>query len=98
MNNVESQQVMIVLSTEQLRLIVKDAVEEALAKQGNSQASNEEYLTVDEAKKFLGVSTRTFQIYRDRHYFSFSQVGRKILVKRQDLVDFVKDHRIAARA
>lgn len=98
MNNVESQQVMIVLSTEQLRLIVKDAVEEALAKQGNSQASNEEYLTVDEAKKFLGVSTRTFQTYRDRHYFSFSQIGRKILVKKQDLEDFLSSHKVLARA
>ena len=44
-------------------------------------ADCDEYLSSEEARKFLGVSKRTWQTYRDQHRVPFSQYGRKINVK-----------------
>jgi hypothetical protein len=42
----------------------------------------------------LGISQKTWQIYRDKRIIPFSQFGRKIYVKRADLEAFLEDNRI----
>lgn len=52
------------------------------------------YLTVEEARKYLSVSTRTFQTYRNRRYFNFYQFGRKIYFLKRELDQFMQGHKI----
>lgn len=52
------------------------------------------WLTSEEARKLLGVSNKTWQEYRNRRYFPFAQIGRKIYVKRSDLEIFMENHSI----
>lgn len=55
---------------------------------------SEDWLESTEARKVLGVSAKTWQTYRDRRIIPFSQVGRKIYVKRADIDKFLNDHAI----
>ncbi len=57
-------------------------------------ADCDEYLSSEEARKFLGVSKRTWQTYRDQHRVPFSVAGRKIYVKKADLVSFMESNKI----
>lgn len=49
------------------------------------------------ARKELGVSQKTWQTYRDKRIIPFSQVGRKIYVRRSDLQKFMESHYIQAK-
>ena len=57
----------------------------------------DEWLESSKAREMLGVSQKTWQTYRDERRIPFSQFGRKIYVKRQDLEDFMNAHYICAR-
>ncbi|WP_303642638.1 helix-turn-helix domain-containing protein [uncultured Bacteroides sp.] len=46
------------------------------------------------ARKLLGVSSKTWQNYRDQRVIPFSQIGRKIYVNRTDLDAYLRSHRI----
>lgn len=46
------------------------------------------------ARKMLGVSQKTWQDYRNRRVLGFAQYGRKIYVRRSDLLNFMKEHYI----
>ena len=48
----------------------------------------------DEVREILGISTKTWQNYRDQRLIPFSQIGRKIYVNRADLDAFLRQHRI----
>ncbi len=63
----------------------------------NADDSNSEWVESDEARKFLGISPKTWQNYRDQRLIPFSQIGRKIYVNRADLDAFLRSHRIASR-
>lgn len=55
---------------------------------------NGQWVESSEARKMLGVSAKTWQSYRDKRIIPFSQVGRKIYVRRKDLEDFLNKHNI----
>lgn len=55
---------------------------------------NGQWVESTEARKMLGVSAKTWQSYRDKRIIPFSQVGRKIYVRRKDLEDFLNRHNI----
>ena len=55
-----------------------------------------QWIESSEARKMLGVSGKTWQTYRDRRIIPFSQVGRKIYVRRSDLQKFMEEHYIAS--
>lgn len=63
----------------------------------NADDSNREWIESDEACKLLGLSTKTWQNYRDQRLIPFSQIGRKIYVNRDDLDTFLRSHRINSR-
>lgn len=61
------------------------------------QEVNNQWMFSDEARKMLGVSQKTWQTYRDKRIIPFSQVGRKIYVKRTDVESFMEKHFISKR-
>ena len=54
-----------------------------------------QWIESEEARKMLGVSSKTWQTYRDSRVIPFSQFGRKIYVKRADLEKFLQDCRVS---
>ena len=68
-------------------------VKELLTAKSTEEARNE-WIESVEARKMLGVSPKTWQTYRDRRIIPFTQIGRKILVKRSDLEAFMEAHYI----
>lgn len=68
-------------------------VKELLTKKSTEESGNE-WMESVEARKMLGVSPKTWQTYRDRRIIPFAQIGRKILVKKSDLEDFMQEHYI----
>lgn len=89
---------MVVLPQEEwLKLQEKiSRLEEAVANR-NADDRNSEWLESETVRKILGVSPKSWQTYRDQRLIPFSQIGRKIYVKRADLQDFMERHYIKGR-
>ncbi len=68
-------------------------IKSRLAENSAEEFSNE-ILTSEEARKILGICPRTWQLYRDKHLIDFSQIGRKVYVKRSDLNEFMANYSI----
>lgn len=68
-----------------------------LVKVKNNEELNAQWIDSIEARKILGVSQKTWQHYRDTRIIPFTQVGRKIYVKRADLNKFMQDHYINSK-
>lgn len=68
-----------------------------LVRQKTTDEINGQWLDSADARKLLGVSQKTWQTYRDRRIIPFTQVGRKIYVKRGDLQKFMQAHYIESR-
>lgn len=79
----------------ELKKTLQQCLHEEMGKVSVNRESD--YLTSKEVCEVLGISVRQFQKYRDERRIAFSQVGRKILVKRSDLEFFIAKHRIASR-
>lgn len=82
----------------QLKALMTETLDEyrkSITAKENRDGS-EEYLGCKQVCKELGISTRTFQRYRDEHLIPFIQRGRKIYVKRSDLDAFQEANRIEA--
>lgn len=62
-----------------------------------AEAIGNQWVESTAARKELGVSPKTWQTYRDRRIIPFSQVGRKIYVRRSDLNKFMEEHYIPAK-
>ena len=58
---------------------------------------DEVILDNEEAAKFIKVSTRTLQKYREQHLLTFSQHDRMIWYRKSDLLDFLQRHQINGR-
>lgn len=68
---------------------VKDLLTEKTATE-----MNHKWVESTTARKMLGVSPKTWQTYRDKRIIPFSQIGRKIFVRRTDLDNFMESHYI----
>lgn len=62
----------------------------------NLQELQGQWIESEEARKLLGVSSKTWQTYRDNRVIPFSQFGRKIYVKRAHIEAFLENHMIRA--
>ena len=49
-----------------------------------------------DVRRLLGISQRTWQMYRDNRVIPFCQIGRKIYVRMRDIEDFLERHRVPA--
>ncbi len=65
-------------------------IRQLLERLGNPSQS-ESLLTNKEAAKYLSVTIRTLQKYRDSGQLGYSQIGRKIYYSKADLEAFVFD-------
>ena len=63
----------------------------------NTENTENEWIDSVKARKMLGVSPKTWQTYRDKRIIPFAQIGRKILVKREDLQAFIESHYISIK-
>ena len=70
-------------------------VKALLTNQKKDEITNE-WVPCSEAQKMLGVSGKTWQKYRDERIIPFSQIGRKIYVKRKDILDYLEKHYISS--
>lgn len=68
-----------------------------LVRAKSDEELNSQWIESTQARQLLGVSQKTWQGYRDRRIISFTQVGRKIYVKRADLNKFMQDHYINSK-
>jgi excisionase family DNA binding protein len=69
-----------------------DAILEAFGTYKKNEKKINEWLTQQETKEVLRVSSRTLQNYRDNGALSFSKVGRKIKYKRADVESLLQKH------
>lgn len=69
----------------------------SLIKTKSEQEMNSLWIESVKIPKLLGISTKTWQTYRDKRLIPFSQVGSKIYVKRADLEEFMNSHIISKR-
>lgn len=56
----------------------------------SQQGKSLEWISSSDVPDYLGISRRTWQNYRDNKLIAFSQIGRKIWVKRSDLDAFIE--------
>ena len=67
-----------------------------LLKVKSADEISSQWVESTQVRKELGVSPKTWQNYRDRRIIPFSQVGRKIYVRRSDLQEFMEKHYISS--
>jgi excisionase family DNA binding protein len=63
----------------------------------NEGSQNNVWLTSKEAAKALRVTTRTLQSYRDQGLIPFTQFGREVRYRAEDVQFFLMDHYIKTR-
>ena len=61
------------------------------------ESAMSKWIESEDARKFLGVSGRTWQAMRDKRQIPFSQFGRKIYVKMADLEAFMMSNYVEAK-
>ena len=60
------------------------------------QANRKEYLTTSEVKELTGMSSRVQKYHRDEGNLPYSQEGRKIIYRTEDIEKFIDERRIEA--
>lgn len=58
------------------------------------QANRKEYLTTGEVEELTGLSSRAQKYHRDCRNLSYSQEGRKIIYRTEDVEKFIEDRRV----
>lgn len=61
------------------------------------KAKRKEWLTTEELMELTGWSRRTLQYLRDKRRIPFSQEGRRILYKTEDVEAYLRNNKIDAR-
>ncbi len=86
----------ILITTEQLKFIIKDSVREALCEQKPVNTSSEvsELMNATDAAKFVGIAKQTLYGYTSRRLIPFIKRGAKtVLFKRADLQSWLDEGR-----
>ena len=87
-------------SKDELTTIVNEAVRELLEQALPTlirKAKRKEWLTTEELMELTGWSRRTLQYLRDKRRIPFSQEGRRILYKTEDVEAYLQSNKIDAR-
>lgn len=85
---------------EKFREILSDEVESLLERRIPKiirRANRKEYITTSEFKELTGCSHRVQQYLRDENKIAYSQEGRKIFYRTEDVEKFMDERRIKAR-
>ena len=87
-------------SKDELENIVKDAVRQLFETKLPTlirKAKRKDWLNTDEVMELTGWSRRTLQYLRDKRRIPFSQEGRRILYKTDDIEAYLLNNKIQAR-
>lgn len=95
-NNNSMAMVMLPQSVWERIALTLEEVKDMLCKKTTDEI-NAQWIESTDARKMLGVSPKTWQTYRDKRIIPFSQVGRKIYVRRGDLEAFMEKHFIQSK-
>lgn len=89
---------MVVIPQQTLDDLVSEVrqVKELLTNQKVADACTE-WIEASEAHKMLGVSPKTFKRYTERKKIAFSQIGRKVYIKRAELNAWIESNNIEKR-
>lgn len=71
-------------------------IKELIIQKKNDELADE-WIPSEKARKMLGVSTKTWQTYRDKRIIPFSQRGRKIYISRRDINEYMESHLVKSR-
>lgn len=71
---------------------IEGKLDKLLTLVSKSSCDPDEFVTGAEARKLLNVSASTWQAIRDQKRIPFSQIGRKIYVKRSDIINYLDSH------
>ena len=83
-----------------LKAIVKAAVREAMAsnaKAATQSPTEKSFLTIKQAADVSGLGVSTIRLYIRKRQLRAQQVGRRVLVKRSDLENFLETNPIATK-
>ena len=84
-----------------IKPIVKEAVREALnlnSRGAAQSAADKSFLTVKQAAETAGLGASTIRLAIRKRQLRAQKVGRRVLVKRNDLESFLEANPIAARS
>jgi excisionase family DNA binding protein len=84
----------------ELVTVVNDAVRELLEEAIPTlirKAKRKDWLTTEDLMELTGWSRRTLQYLRDKRRIPFSQEGRRILYKTEDIEAYLKSNKIEAK-
>lgn len=86
---------MILLSKDQYEFIISklNSIESNFLNT-NVKENKDELLDNSDLLKFLKITSRTAQNYRDKGLIPFSKIGSKIFYKKSDVIEFIDKHRI----
>lgn len=85
------------IETEDLKETLREVVTEVLSKSNPSPRTPvKPWLNRKDVKEILGVSDAQLQYLRDSRQIPFSQFGRKIVYKAEDIEAFLRRHRVEA--
>lgn len=83
------------IETEELKEVIREVVNEAISRNiPVKKEVSKTWLNRKEVKNILGVSDAQLQYLRDSRQIPFSQFGRKIVYKAEDIEAFLKKHRV----
>ena len=94
----ENKQIFMLMPQEQVESLVEEVkgLKALIVGKSKEDASNQ-WLESEQARKMLGVSAKTWQLWRDNRKLPFVQFGRKIWVKRADIDAFLESNYVCAR-
>ncbi len=84
-----------------IKPIVKEAIREAMnlnSREVSQSAADKSFLTIKQAAETSGLGASTIRLAIRRRQLRAQKVGRRVLVKRIDLVKFLEANPIAAIA
>lgn len=89
-----------ITSKDEMENIVQDAIREFFEQKLPSlirKATRKDWLTTEDVMELTGWSRRTLQYLRDKRRIPFSQEGRRILYKTDDIEAYLASNNIQAR-
>lgn len=97
-NEVQGQS-MVLLPTSVINQVLEQIQDLKAVVADRLQAENQaHWLESEEARAMLGVSPRTWQNLRDKRKLGFSQIGRKVYVKKADIEAYLMAHYVESKA
>lgn len=84
----------LLIESSELRGLIREELNGLFDMLKETNSSTEEWIDSKDVPAYLNVSRKTWQNYRDQRLVPFSQVGRKIRVRKADLDAFLQSYMV----